>query len=168
MVSNNILLFIKLFHLNTYTRFEYTLAVNSIISLIITVLSFSFFYQISLKSLIMKNGKDILIWGLLVFTSYCIYLPIMVIISSDIEINYSKELYKNENLDFRITKKGYILLPYIKTLKIGGEKELNINEVNYSVEKSLIKNQNEYLEVIYEPQIFKITNRKIFYVPFIK
>jgi hypothetical protein len=94
-------------------------------------------------------------------------LPVMVIISSDIEVTYNKLIYKDEDIDFKLTKRGYIFLPHITSIRVGGVNELNVYDMNYSFDKSLISSNNDYLEVVYEPQVFRFARKKIVPIPFI-
>lgn len=157
-----------IFHLNFGINFEYKLAVNSLLSFFLTVVFFVFLYQISICKLINKNCYDFIVWGGLIMFSYYIYLPILVIISSDVEVVFDKKFYKNERVYFTINSRGYMFLPNIKSIMINGTDSLNPYNLNHEINQNKLHEQNNFIEVIYEPQVFKIEKEKIFLVPFKK
>ncbi len=157
-----------IFHLNLDIDFEYKLAVNSLLSFILTVVFFVFLYQISIKKLIMNNGSDFIVWGLLILFSYYIYLPILVIISPDVEVVFDKKFYKNEKVYFTINSRGYMFLPHIKAIMINGRDSLNPYNLNHEIDQNKLNEGNNYIEVIYNPQVFEIKKEKFFLLPFKK
>lgn len=97
----------------------------------------------------------------LIVVGYVFYLFTMVYAVSDVEIKADKELYTSQDEPIiSIQRKGYIFLPYVKSVVFTGDTIYKINahstfKLNLKKYPNAFNWEASFIEVTYMPQIFE-------------
>lgn len=153
---------VALYNFNFNIQFKFILIFNLLLSTFITILFFSILLNFNFKKIheIVRNSIRMTILG--IFLSYFFYLPLMILISSNVEIELKNNINKpDEDILFIVNRKGYIYLPYLESIKYDNKTKTieKGSDSAYKIDKRNLQNVTySFLEIEIKHQM---TNKRI-------
>lgn len=148
--------------------YEYKLMVNNLISLAIVFLLYWGIYRFTIRQLFDRFNFEICFVLGLIAWAYFLFLPIMTIIASDVTVSFDKSIYYDEDVVYKVERKGYVFLPNVTSVVLNGEKEILTVNVCNVLKKELLINSSDYIEIQYRWSLLKGTTFSVYkYIPFV-
>jgi hypothetical protein len=163
---------VALYNFNFNIHFKFILLFNLILSIFITILFFSFLLNFNFKKIvkIVIDSMRMTILGLSL--SYFFYLPFMILISSNVEIELKNDINKsNEDIIFIVKRKGYIFLPYLESIKYNNKTKVveKGSDNAYKIDKrNLQSDTHSLLEIEIKQQMTNKSIKKHIEIPLVK
>lgn len=163
---------VALYNFNFNIHYKFILIFNLLLSTLITILFFSFLLNFKFKKIykIIRDSLRIAFLGL--FLSYFFYLPLMILISSNVEIKLKNDINKtDEDILLIVNRKGYIFLPYLESIKYNNKTKIveKGSDSAYKIDKRNLKNVTySFLEIEIRHQMTNKKIKKYIEIPLVK